>query len=506
MAIGMNNTDYTPNPVGGYNALDRLFVIGNGVDENNKSDAMVILKNGNTTINGMTTATGFKTPAGTSTQYLMADGSVSTGATGPQGPAGPTGATGATGLLPNGTAAGNTPYWDGTSWITNSGNIYNNGGNVGIGTVSPIVPLDVRASGNTGIAAFKTNLNNAWGYISIGNNTTGASGGGGLMLGYTPSNVAVIRNIYNSPMTLWSNNTERMRITESGDVGIGTTTPSEKLEVTGNMKLNGTLNNMRVGNIGTGTGNVVFGNNASNPASIGDDNTIIGNSAMSVSVGNNSVAVGAYALNVNTSGHTNGAVGWGALVNNTVGIQNNAVGWLALQSNTTGSQNTAIGNQSDVAFGNLTNATAIGAGAIVNTSNQMQLGSSSLMTVMSSGNMVVSNPTLSAINSTTTATTAQVVGGYITSTSAAVTTITLPTAAAIATQLGGAVSRGTSFEFSVDNTSGANTITLAVNTGITVPTSAVTGGSTLTVSTANKLGRFRLTFTSPTTAVLFRLF
>jgi ABC-type tungstate transport system substrate-binding protein len=142
----------------------------------------------------------------------------------------------------------------------------------------------------------------------------------------------------------------------------------------------------------------------------------------------------------------------------------------------------------------------------VNTSNQMQLGSSSLMTVMSSGNMVVSNPTLSAINSTTTATTAQVVGGYITSTSAAVTTITLPTAAAIATQLGGAVSRGTSFEFSVDNTSGANTITLAVNTGITVPTSAVTGGSTLTVSTANKLGRFRLTFTSPTTAVLFRLF
>jgi hypothetical protein len=47
---------------------------------------------------------------------------------------------------------------------------------------------------------------------------------------------------------------------------------------------------------------------------------------------------------------------------------------------------------------------------------------------------------------------------------------------------------------------------LAVNTGITVPTSAVTGGSTLTVSTANKLGRFRLTFTSPTTAVLFRLF
>ena len=47
------------------------------------------------------------------------------------------GATGATGLLSSGTAAGNTPYWDGTNWILNGTNFYNNGSNIGVGTTTP---------------------------------------------------------------------------------------------------------------------------------------------------------------------------------------------------------------------------------------------------------------------------------------------------------------------------------------------------------------------------------
>ena len=81
-----------------------------------------------------------------------------TGATGVQGLTGPTGAAGTngtngsngatgaqgpTGLLQSGSAAGNTPYWNGTSWVTNSSNIFNNGGNVGIGTTTPTVKLEV---------------------------------------------------------------------------------------------------------------------------------------------------------------------------------------------------------------------------------------------------------------------------------------------------------------------------------------------------------------------------
>jgi hypothetical protein len=44
---------------------------------------------------------------------------------------------GATGFLQSGSTAGNTPYWDGTSWVTSSSNIYNNGGSVGIKTTAP---------------------------------------------------------------------------------------------------------------------------------------------------------------------------------------------------------------------------------------------------------------------------------------------------------------------------------------------------------------------------------
>jgi hypothetical protein len=47
------------------------------------------------------------------------------------------------GFIQQGTDIGNTPYWDGTNWVFNSSNIYNSGGNVGIGTSTPSVKLEV---------------------------------------------------------------------------------------------------------------------------------------------------------------------------------------------------------------------------------------------------------------------------------------------------------------------------------------------------------------------------
>ncbi len=48
--IGVYNTTYTPNASSEWNSSDRLFVIGNGGDFISRSNAMVILKNGNTGI------------------------------------------------------------------------------------------------------------------------------------------------------------------------------------------------------------------------------------------------------------------------------------------------------------------------------------------------------------------------------------------------------------------------------------------------------------------------
>lgn len=73
------------------------------------------------------------------------------GPTGLQGATGATGPAGAGGVLSNGANAGNTPYWNGTTWVVSSSNIYNNGANVGVGTTVPSQKFEV--NGNIAIPA-----------------------------------------------------------------------------------------------------------------------------------------------------------------------------------------------------------------------------------------------------------------------------------------------------------------------------------------------------------------
>jgi hypothetical protein len=92
---------------------------------------------------GATGPIGLTGPAGPAGPTGLTGPAGATGATGATGPAGPTGATGPQGPqgpagagLPNGTAVGNTTYWNGSTWVVNSSNIFNNGSKVVIGTVA----------------------------------------------------------------------------------------------------------------------------------------------------------------------------------------------------------------------------------------------------------------------------------------------------------------------------------------------------------------------------------
>ena|GEM_PF-1307207 len=58
IVLGSYATVYTPNNPLFANSNDRLFTIGNGANTSNRSDALVILKNGNTSINGDVTVNG----------------------------------------------------------------------------------------------------------------------------------------------------------------------------------------------------------------------------------------------------------------------------------------------------------------------------------------------------------------------------------------------------------------------------------------------------------------
>jgi len=111
-----------------------------------------------------------------------------------------------------------------------------------------------------------------------------------------------------------------------------------------------------------------------------------------------------------------------------------------------------------------------------------------------------------AINATATATAAQVVAGYITSTSVGTVSITLPTGTLLGAALG--ATQGTALDLYIDNTAGASVVTVvvAVN-GILSTAAADTPGSfgDLTIAAGvTGLARFTIMFSSATAYVFTR--
>lgn len=130
-------------------------------------------------------------------------------------------------------------------------------------------------------------------------------------------------------------------------------------------------------------------------------------------------------------------------------------------------------------------------------------GASTSVTTLTASNLIftdLNHPTVAAINATATATAAQVATGYITSTSAAPTTITLPTGTLLGAAIGAV--QGTVLDLYVDNTAGASTVTMAVATnGIksdAANTTAASFGQLTVAAGATGLARFTLMFSSAT--------
>ncbi len=138
----------------------------------------------------------------------------------------------------------------------------------------------------------------------------------------------------------------------------------------------------------TGVENTANGYGSLYSNTTGNNNTANGlYSLYSNTTGSQNTANGYYSLRNNTTGNNNTASGLYSLYSNTTGSQNTAIGYYSLQNNTTGSQNTIIGTNADVATNNLNNGTAIGYGAIVASSNSIQLGNSFVTNVKTSGTL-----------------------------------------------------------------------------------------------------------------------
>jgi hypothetical protein len=125
----------------------------------------------------------------------------------------------------------------------------------------------------------------------------------------------------------------------------------------------------------TGVANTAVGRNASQLNTTGSFNTAFGTSSLLFNTASDNAAFGQASLVSNTTGASNTAIGKSALSINTTGSNNTAIGIDAGDNSRTNTNCTLLGANADVSVATgLTNATAIGNGAIVNASNKIRLG------------------------------------------------------------------------------------------------------------------------------------
>lgn len=250
--------------------------------------------------------------------------------------------------------------WNGTLTLDTGYAGFENGkvliphGNVGIGTTNPYAKLDVYGNLYLGDGTNNFNANirgvvgtsYAWNIDSLASglqvkSTSGAEGVtfqpfGNVGIGITAPNTRL------TVSTVWTNSTdtpiissqidtetlnkigtfvestataatsmtfhthpansassEKMRITSNGNIGIGTTSPSAKLEVAGDALINSLTVGRGSGNV---SGNVALGYKALEGNGTGDTNT----------------AIGSYSLRSNTSGYNNIAIGYNSNTDNNI--------------------------------------------------------------------------------------------------------------------------------------------------------------------------------------------
>jgi len=118
-------------------------------------------------------------------------------------------------------------------WTNNSEKVsITSTGNVGIGTTTPTAPLHIEGGTNSEVLKIEADANPYARWVQNGTNVG--------FLQFSSTN-AYLSNESNGSFFFRTNSTDKMTITSTGNVGIGTTAPGAKLEVNGNTRIVGSL-------------------------------------------------------------------------------------------------------------------------------------------------------------------------------------------------------------------------------------------------------------------------
>ncbi len=173
-------------------------------------------------------------------------------------------------------SVGQVAFWSASNTIAGDNNLFwdNTNGRLGIGTTNPQTRLEIQ-----GGELWVFNNGNNTRFVIGDNGSTGQYGwlqwdsnldlfridhssypGDGLKLN---GNFMTIGNVFpNDPLIVAYGTNELLRVKTSGNVGIGVTNPTEKLDISGNLKISGAF--MPNGNAGT-SGQVLISQGTNNP-------------------------------------------------------------------------------------------------------------------------------------------------------------------------------------------------------------------------------------------------
>jgi len=243
-------------------------------------------------------------------------------------------------------------------------------GNVGIGTTTPVAPLEVNGNAQVdgNLTLTGSILSPGSGGVPIIQAPTGASGNFSAGLGALPpattgtGDTAIGDGALQANTTGLSNTAVGASALMSNTTGAGNTATGYQALFANTTGGGNTASGYRALYFNTtGTDNTASGDGALYHNTTGGGNTAVGENAMiSNTTGGANTASGLQALSSNTTGVDNTASGVYALGNNTSGNDNTASGEYALLGNTTGDGNIAIGYDAGVNVTNTSNNIEIG--------------------------------------------------------------------------------------------------------------------------------------------------